>query len=340
MKNWWIRFGCFLIGYNYDIIRKSSEASAKSVKKFTSAILIVALIWGFIGFTFCNRYLHLGLIGSIIGSMVMVFIIIQIERQIILNVGKNKAALVFRSGIAVIMALLGSLIIDQIIFKEDIKIAQMEKVNTRIDKSLESKVSIIKEEISRLDILILDKENERNLVLQEVTKKPMIKMPSSKIKKIPRKIKVPNVDKVTGKLSMIEKDTIYVEREYASVSVPNPKVELIPHIENEIKEYRRIRSQYISKKMKARDIVENEEKDKMGFLDELDTMVVLLQSNLISFFVWLLWLLFFMFIELFVVTGKMGSNNETDYDIAILHQRDVRIEAIKKLSHHFNDGTT
>ncbi|MHB9142466.1 MAG: DUF4407 domain-containing protein, partial [Paludibacter sp.] len=58
MKDIWIKFGCFLTGHNYAIIKNSSEASAKTVKKYLSALLIISTIWGFIGFAFTHRYLH------------------------------------------------------------------------------------------------------------------------------------------------------------------------------------------------------------------------------------------------------------------------------------------
>jgi hypothetical protein len=37
MNNWWLKFGCFLTGYNYNILDASSEISAKAVKRYTSA---------------------------------------------------------------------------------------------------------------------------------------------------------------------------------------------------------------------------------------------------------------------------------------------------------------
>ncbi len=45
MKHPWIRFGCFLTGYNYSILRNCSEAAFKSVKKYTAAMLIVCILW-------------------------------------------------------------------------------------------------------------------------------------------------------------------------------------------------------------------------------------------------------------------------------------------------------
>ena len=75
MNNWWIRFGCFLTGYNYAIVRNSSEVAAKAVKRYTSALLIVCLLWSFIGYSFAERYLESVLIGSIVGAIIAVVII-------------------------------------------------------------------------------------------------------------------------------------------------------------------------------------------------------------------------------------------------------------------------
>ena len=97
------------------------KQSAKSVKKYLSALLIVCIIWGFIGYVFSRRYIHASPWGAALVSFVMVIIVIQIERQIILTTGKSNWALFFCSLIAVVMAIVGSVIIDQIIFKEDVE---------------------------------------------------------------------------------------------------------------------------------------------------------------------------------------------------------------------------
>ena len=120
MRNWWIKFGCFLTGYNYDIMKSSSEASKKSVKKYTAALLIVMILWSLIGFLFTREYIKLDFIGASIAAIVMAVIIIQVERQIILG-AKNGFAMTFRIVIGLVMAVLGSVIIDQIIFKDDIE---------------------------------------------------------------------------------------------------------------------------------------------------------------------------------------------------------------------------
>jgi hypothetical protein len=58
MKDLWLKLGCFLTGYNYDILKTCSEVAAKSVKRYTAAMFIICIIWAFVGYTFTQRYLH------------------------------------------------------------------------------------------------------------------------------------------------------------------------------------------------------------------------------------------------------------------------------------------
>src|SRR5689334_15588003 len=121
MRDTWLKFGCFLTGYNYKILRGCSESAVKKVLRYTSAILIICILWAFVGYTFTGRYMKSSWIFSIIGSAIMVVIVVQIERQVILSSKSNKIPLIFRALIALMMGLIGSMIIDQILFKDDIE---------------------------------------------------------------------------------------------------------------------------------------------------------------------------------------------------------------------------
>lgn len=334
MKNWWLKFGCFLTGYNYDIMKLSSEASAKAVKRYTSALLIVSIIWGFVGFAFSDRYLRLDITGAAVGAITMIFIVIQIERQIILTIEKNVPALIIRGGIAIIMAILGSVIIDQIIFKEDIEIQQEFIIDEKVSKVLPGKLLEINNEIGRLDSLYTQKNNERAELIDEITKNPIIKMPEFVTTKTPGTIKKSVIDQDTGLSSIIEVDTTYTTRTFSSKSIENPKASLIEKIDNQIKELSEKRDEYNSMKIGIKSNLEKELKNKVGFLDELKTMKVLLSESWIALSVWILWFLFFLFIELFVVISKFSKNGQTDYDLTIIHQKNVRIDAINELTNN------
>src|SRR5579872_4584110 len=134
MRTWWIKFGCFLTGYNYGIVKVSSEVTAKAVKKYTSAMLIVCILWFFVGFTFTKRYVSDSLTSSLAGAVIMVVIIIQIERQILLAVGRNWKLYVARATIAFLMAIIGSIVIDQTVFKGDIELEKISYIQDRVNK--------------------------------------------------------------------------------------------------------------------------------------------------------------------------------------------------------------
>jgi hypothetical protein len=331
MRNWWIKFGCFLTGYNYEIMKSSSEASAKSLKKYTSAILIVSIIWAFIGFTFSNRYMHLDVLGSSIGAVIMVFIVIQIEKQIILNIGQNKVAIVFRVLIAIIMAILGSVIIDQIIFKDDIELQKEQDLILRVNKNLPGKVNEINEEIARLDSLINDKNAERTVLMTEILENPLTAFLNTETIRRPGKTNRTAID-ANGISKTIQIDTVYTETKYSSSSRENPKAQLIPNIESQLVELSKKRDDYSNLKIGVKDRLEEKFRSKVGFLDELETMITILLKSNIALGVWLLWFLFLVFIELFVVSNKMFGNNDTDYDTIIKHQMAVKINAINQLS--------
>lgn len=88
---WWIQLGCFLTGWNREILLQCSEASFKYLKKYTAALLILIVLWGFTGFCFAQRYVHAPLWGCVLSSVIFIVIVIQIERQIILTVGTSKS---------------------------------------------------------------------------------------------------------------------------------------------------------------------------------------------------------------------------------------------------------
>lgn len=161
MKDLWLKIGCYITGYNYALIKNSSEASAKTVKKFLSAILIVSILWGFIGYNFAQRYLHSGITGSILVSLVMIIIVIQIERQIILTVGKNWLIPVFRVLLGIVMAIIGSVIIDQIIFREDVEKGKISNLQAEVNSILPVKTKELDLQIKQIDSAIYLKETEK-----------------------------------------------------------------------------------------------------------------------------------------------------------------------------------
>lgn len=315
MKDLWIKIGCFITGHNYAIVKNSSEASAKAVKKYLSAILIVATLWGFIGYAFTNRYLHGNAFVSVIGALVMVIIVIQVERQIILSVGKNRLAFAFRVAIGIVMAIIGSVILDQVMFKEDVEKHKIQNVQLQVNEILPLKTREITYQIHQLDSAIKAKENERALILSDYNKNPMISAPS-----------------VTGRF---EKDSasgqmVEVGRVITTNSVQNPKAELIVQLDAQLKAMQEQKAKKESEMLNARQLLEDDLNSKVGFLDELTILFSVLLSSGIALTIWILLFFFFLSIELFVLVNKYGDT-VNDYDKTIIHQMALKIQMLENL---------
>jgi cell division protein FtsB len=326
-KNWWLRFGCFLSGYNFNLIKSCSEASKKAVKKYTAALLIVMILWALIGFLFTREYIKLNMLGASIAGVVMVIIIIQVERQIILGT-KNRLAVVFRIMIGLVMAILGSVIIDQIIFKEDIEKQKLFTVENEVSAILPQRSNEINAQIAKLDSIISQKDIERQLLIEELTNNPTIKIPTSSVKRLPSKVETTEV--VLGQLITKIKDTTLIERTYTITAIPNPKGDFLPTLDTQIENLRNIRNELTQQLIDVREGLRKELIGKKGFLDELEVMFDIILSSWISGGIWLLWFMFFLAIELFVLVSKYGDK-ENDYEKMIQHQKDIRIQAIEAL---------
>jgi hypothetical protein len=322
MKDYWLKFGCFLTGYNYELVKKSSEASAQSVKKYLSALIIVSILWSFIGFSFSQRYLHSGVFGSICVSVAMLIVIIQLERQIILMMGRSNWAIIFRSVIVIVMAIIGSIIIDQIIFKEDIERQKISDIQTEANKILLIKTIQLDNEIRALDSLINKKENERNQLIEDISRKPFVKGSSSQ-----RKSHIIKVAGINGQV----KDSVITKTDLMLTDVVNPKVELVQTVDKQIAFLRIEQSEKQKSRINIRSDLENELRSKKGFLDELQTLISILTTNISALIVWVLVFLFFLSLEFFVLVIKFGDA-KNDYERSIMLQMDMRIKVIEGLS--------
>lgn len=322
MKDLWLKIGCYITGYNYGIIKNSSELSSKAVRKYLSAILIVSILWGFIGYCFAHRYLHSGIAGSIAASIVMIIIVIQIERQIILSVGRNKLVPLFRILIGVVMAVIGSVIIDQIIFREDVEKVRIGNIQTEVNNILPVKTKQLDLQIMQIDSAITIKEAERAAIIDEISIRPFIKSTSSEIRHFQMQSNGND-----GHL----KDTIVSRTDVALNDIANPKAGLLPGIADQISQLRKQKADKENSKINIRQELETEINSKTGFLDELKILFSILLSSWIALIVWIMFFIFLLSIEVFVLVNKFGDERN-DYDSVILHQKDVRIKMLNKLA--------
>lgn len=315
---WWTKFGCFLTGWNSRILAGCSEASFKHLKKYTSALLILILLWAFTGYCFADRYIGAPWWGCVIMALIFVVIIIQIERQIILTVGSNKWTGSFRVFIAIIMSLLGSSIIDQIIFGDDIDKKMIEIRDRQVAEQLPMRLMVIDGKLMELqsDIDSLDKVNMA--LNEEIVKNPTIT----------------TVATTTTYIQELQSDGTHKQVPQTTVSktpVQNPRISQVETNNENLKRFRKQQDDFTLKKMDAEQDLRAELSANTGFLEELSAMLEIITTRTEALIFYLIIFAFLISLELFVVTSKLGDK-KCDYDLIVEHQLNVKVSVLEELA--------
>jgi cell division protein FtsB len=324
-KDWWLRFGCFITGYNYKIVKVCSEVTAKEVKRYASALLIICILWAFVGFTFADRYLKAGLFGSIIGALILVTIIIQVERQIILSIHPSKLLYISRGIIAVTMSLIGSIIIDQIILKEDIDLKKTMMVDEKVNKRMPSKSMELRAQIAQLDSVLQVKEQERSRLQADIVANPTIVTVTTST--TPIVLTNTTVDSNNTRRTTQSTTNAQVVTRNA---IANPNIKLVENLDAVIGQLRTDKQAKDSALVQLRPNMEKEILASKGFLDELEVMIRLISESGVALFIWLLWVIIILGIELFVLISKIGEKT-TDYHAMVDHQMQMHLHKLRLL---------
>lgn len=321
----WLKFCCFLTGYNFYILVNCSEVASRKTKKYTAALLIVAVVWAFVGYCFCNRYIKLEAIGSALGAMISIFLIVQIERQILLAEKTNRWLKITRIGLALLMAIIGSLIVDQIIFKDDIDKAKMNANQQMVSSLMPEKTKEITNQIATVSNALEKKENERIALVNDINKNPNLVIEELTTSKIPIINKTIDSNKISTERTVLRTSTSKTIK-----SIPNPKKEQLPLIDKQIAY---INNQKIIKENMLLTVKADLEKDinsKIGFIDELTIMFSILKKSSIAAVVYFIWFLFLLLLELLILIGK-SNDSESDYDRTIQKQMNIHLKKIELL---------
>lgn len=313
----WKRFGCFLTGWNYDILRSCSEASHKALKKYTSAFLIMMILWAFIGFCFSDRYLGLPFWGCVLSSVIFIVLVVQIERQIILTIGSNNYVKYARFCLAILMAIIGSAILDQYIFKEDIERIRISTVQEDVQKALPARLFSIEKRIANLNQQVDSLEQLNTRLHEEVAKMPTI-----------------TTVEVTTKQNVVRQtdgtDKVVSTSDVLKKPIPNPRIAQITANDSTLYRYRAELKELNERTLTTEKELYNELMAHNGFLEELRAIITLVTTRVEALVFYLILFCFFLLLELLVVLSK-AHDEKSDYERVIEHQLQVKTEGLKEL---------
>lgn len=114
-----LRFCCFITGDDYQMVKNETPVSKKKIISLVSALFIPVSMWTINIVLVVQQVLQGTLLSAFLSGIIAGLLIFFIERNIIMSNGR-RAIMVFRILLGLIIALLGSLAFDEIIFKNDI----------------------------------------------------------------------------------------------------------------------------------------------------------------------------------------------------------------------------
>lgn len=311
--------GCFLIGWNKNILKECGEASHRQFRKLLSAIFIMMSLWGTIGYCFADRYINIeSYWWKISVAIAFMLIVLCVERVIILTVGKAKIMSFMRVLLALCMAILGSCIFDQIIFRNDIQLAIQEHREDVIKENIMKRLSIYDCDIQRITHE-MDSISKATISLgEELQKRPTIKGTNVSTQEQivgvdengkPRKVKVQSVNSITMANPLAEQ----LKANNEQIQIYSNQLELLRQ----------------EKKNIAKTTTDEVNQRAPGFIEELEATLKVVSQSKVSLAFYIILFCFLTFLELFVLTIKMGEG-KCDYELIVEHQLNLKRNIMEK----------
>lgn len=314
--------GCFLIGWDKSILNECGEASYRQYRKLLSAICIMMMLWGTIGYCFADRYINISsFILKLCVSTAFMVIVLCVERVIILTVGKARMMTFMRVFLALCMAILGSCIFDQIIFHNDIQQTIQEHREDIIKETITKRLSIYETDERRI-AHEMDSLNKVSLALgEELQKRPTIKSVN-----VSTQEQVVGVDE-DGKPKRVKTRSIDI------VNIANPLAEQLKANNEQIVAFHNQREQIRKdKKELAEKVTISVSSRPLGFIEELEATLEDVSNSWVSLVFYLIMFSFLTFLELFVLTIKMGEN-KCDYELIVENQLNLKKNLLEQTAH-------
>ena len=314
--------GCLLIGWDKNILSECGEASHRQFRKLISALSIMLILWGTIGYCFADRYINLhSCLLKICVSLVFMFIVLSVERVIILTVGKARLMTAMRVMLALCMAFLGACIFDQIIFRNDIHQAIQEHREDVIKETVTKRLSIYESDIQRITHEMDSLSKSTVHIGEELQNKPTIKGTN-----VSTQEQVVGVDE-NGKPKKVRTQSV------STVVMANPLAEQLKANNEQIQIYANQLEQLRQDKKNILETTTAEVHHRApGFIEELEATLQVVSQSPISLAFYIILFCFLTFLELFVLTIKMGDS-KCDYDLIVENQLNLKRSLMDQTSH-------
>lgn len=128
-----LKLYCFITGDDYDLLKNETPASRKKVALLATSLAVPVLIWFIVTILMVSQVLNHSLLTAVFSGLFAAAIIFVIERGIIMS-GVSKVIGIFRIALGFVVAILGAVCLDEVIFKEDIEQQLVKDFNVEIQE--------------------------------------------------------------------------------------------------------------------------------------------------------------------------------------------------------------
>lgn len=298
-----LKFYSLIIGENPDYTKSFQPASKRKVALYANCLLVPVILWFINTYLLVAHVLEGSVFTAILSATIAGFIIFLIERAIVMSNG-SKSIFWFRILLGLIIASLGSISMDEVIFKNDIdnkvnsyKQSEINNAGTEIDKEFS-------ERIANQQSLVNQKANDWNLALTDA-KKEADGTGGSRQKQV-------------GKIALLKLGV--ASKLQSDYNAENLKL-----------------SSLIADYNSAKENAKNRAKDGFignALLIRIRAMFDLISEDKFMLGVYLLFTLFLFCLEFLVVLIKIGSKNSIDEDLEKARETLLRAKTMKTLDRY------
>jgi hypothetical protein len=140
-----LKISCAITGDDYSMVNKDTPKSKKKIISMASTIFIPAFMWVANAFLLMYFVMDAGIPASIFTAIFFGVLIFLVERNIIMT--KGAFPMIFRVLLGFVIAIIGAISMDEVIFKHDIDQQMMENKFTsieiqkqKVDKTYEAEI--------------------------------------------------------------------------------------------------------------------------------------------------------------------------------------------------------
>ncbi len=131
-----LRLYCFISGDDYNLLKNDTPASKKKVALLATSLAVPVLIWFIVTILMVSHVLNYSMAAAVVSGVFAASIIFVIERGIIMS-NSSKVIGAFRIALGFVVAILGAICLDEVIFKEDIEQQLVKDFQAEVQTELE-----------------------------------------------------------------------------------------------------------------------------------------------------------------------------------------------------------